>query len=125
MANHSSPAHSDGQPVSMIPLVDSSFEADDDHQSRSSHHSISPQTRDVPTIDSEYDLGYISTWRAGLIAANGVDRALAQKLTTFAAKSIGAAGRETVERSRSLIVFGDEVRHRSLPQVDAWLGANK
>jgi hypothetical protein len=59
------------------------------------------------------------------VAANGVDRALAEKLTTFAAKSIGAAGRETVERSRSLIVFGDEVRHRSLPQVDAWLGANK
>ncbi len=59
------------------------------------------------------------------IAANGVDRVLAQKLATFAAKSIGAAGRETVERSRSLIVFGDEVRHRSLPQVDEWLGANK
>ena len=91
MANHSSPAHSDGQPVSMIPLVDSSFEADDDHQSRSSHHSISPQTRDVPTIDSEYDLGYISTWRAGLIAANGVDLLPSRQLPPRYSAASGAS----------------------------------
>jgi len=58
------------------------------------------------------------------IAANGVERSLAPDLNRFAAQRIGAAGNETVSRAHSLILFGDEVRRRCLPQIDAWLAAN-
>jgi aminopeptidase N len=57
------------------------------------------------------------------IAANGTEGLLERDLAAFAGERIGAAGSETVGRARSAILFGDEVRRRCLPQVDAWLAA--
>lgn len=55
------------------------------------------------------------------VAENSADRALAERLTAFEKARMNGAGRETFERSRSMILFKDEVRRERLPQVDAWL----
>lgn len=72
----------------------------------------------APRLDSFGRIAFVPQ-----IAANGVERELAQRLAQFSKEKFGAAGSETVERAQSTILFRDEVRRERLPQVDAWLRA--
>ncbi|MGH6616108.1 M1 family metallopeptidase [Sphingomonas sp.] len=66
--------------------------------------------------------------RSGLvsmIAEKGADAALADRLAAFVAARIGAPGKESAARARSLILHRDEVRRTGLSQVDTWLAGVK
>jgi len=58
------------------------------------------------------------------VASNSVDVSLLPRLEKFVAEQVGDAGRESLNRARSIVTFSDEVRRERLPQVDTWLRAN-
>ena len=73
----------------------------------------------LPKLDSFSRIGL-----APKVASYAVDAALLPRLEKFVAEKVGDAGRESVHRARSLVMFSDEVRRERLPQVDAWLRDN-
>ncbi|MET0534225.1 MAG: M1 family metallopeptidase [Steroidobacter sp.] len=58
------------------------------------------------------------------VVGYSVDPALLARLDKFAAEKLGDAAREGVHRTRSAVMFRDEVRRERLPQMDAWLRDN-
>lgn len=62
--------------------------------------------------------------QAPKVASYAVDAALLPRLEKFVVEKVGDAGRESVHRARSSVMFSDEVRRERLPQVDAGLRDN-
>ncbi len=74
----------------------------------------------APKFSSYERNGLIST-----IADKSADAALADRLAAFVTAKIGAPGKESAARARSLILYKDGVRRTGLPQIDTWLAGVK
>ncbi|HEY5757498.1 MAG TPA: M1 family metallopeptidase [Steroidobacter sp.] len=58
------------------------------------------------------------------VASNAVDVTVLPRLEKFVTEKVGDAGRESLNRTRSMVTFRDEVRRERLPEVDTWLRAH-
>jgi puromycin-sensitive aminopeptidase len=70
-------------------------------------------------LDAFARIGFIPS-----IASQGSEAGLARKLEAFAKEHIGEAGRESVERARSAILFNESLRRTHQPEVQAWVAQN-